>query len=546
MNSPSEHSEGRSRHPIDRTETDERLLAAMEEYVHSMELGQLVDRSAFLARYADVAHELAECLGGMDFVHGAISLVDDDEGQASPTAGCPSGTLGEYRVIREIGRGGMGIVYEARQQMLDRPVALKVLPLAALLDERKRTRFQNEARAAATLDHANIVRVYSVGVERGIYYYAMQLVEGLSLAEVLQAKKSATEQLASSAPRTEMVPGGTTRKSHAAADTRSEVQAALSTLVSGQQQQPPELMVARIGLQVAQALEHAHSRGILHRDIKPANILINPQGDAMVTDFGLARLEDGAELTLTGDIIGTLRYASPEQVLGQHQLVDQRADVYSLGATLFEALSLRPVFEGTNREELLQQITFGQPPRLRQLDRTISQDLETIVQKALEHDPQDRYASAQEMADDLQRFLDHRPLLSRRPNLSQRMAKAARCHPAHVNRHDGYHIVRVDRRRRSSAPFEPRTFTGSVRTRRSVQESGNRSGGGRRDVRQLLGIVDYERPGAQRYADAFSDSIGRYLSVDRPTRRRATRVPIDRCPNSTAIRRCSCAVGESP
>jgi hypothetical protein len=186
--------------------------------------------------------------------------------------------------------------------------------------------------------------------------------------------------------------------------------------------------IAEFGRQAALALEHAHQVGIVHRDIKPANLLVDTRGTLWLTDFGLAQFHADAGLTLTGDLVGTLRYMSPEQALGGRAVIDQRTDVYSLGVTLYELLTLRPPFAGTDRQQLLHQIAAEDPRPPRAVDRTIPVELETIVLKATAKSPADRYATAQEMADDLGRFLEDKPIRARRPSLADKARKWARRH----------------------------------------------------------------------------------------------------------------------
>jgi serine/threonine protein kinase len=352
------------------------------------------------------------------------------------------GLLGDFRILREIGRGGMGVVYEAEQISLGRRVALKVLPFAAMLDKQQLARFKNEARAAATLDHPNIVAIYSVGVERSVHYYAMQLIEGQSLAQVV-------EQLRKTLP----LPPGEGRGEGALEseirNPQSEIEtehAALPTLHAPTSSLPAFASrdyfrtVAQLGIQAAEALDHAHQNGILHRDIKPANLLVECSGAGgassiqhlklWITDFGLARMEQDAGMTMSGDILGTLRYMSPEQALAKRVVVDHRSDIYSLGVTLYELLTLQPAFHGDDRQELLRQIAFEEPRKLRQVSPRVPHDLETIVLKAIEKNPADRYASAHELAADFRRFSQDRAIHARRPNFRQHLARFARRHRA--------------------------------------------------------------------------------------------------------------------
>jgi tetratricopeptide (TPR) repeat protein len=307
----------------------------------------------------------------------------------------------------------MGVVYEALQRSLNRRVALKVLPFAASLDARQLQRFKNEAQAAASLHHTHIVPVFGVGCERGVHYYAMQLIDGQTLAEVIAALRNPPE-------------GGA-----AAGPAGSTAQAVLSTERCGRS---PDFFrsVARLGVEAAEALDHAHQLGVVHRDVKPGNLMVDAAGKLWVTDFGLARLGTDAGLMMTGDLVGTLRYMSPEQALAKRVPIDHRTDVYSLGATLYELLTLAPAFGGNDRQELLQQIVFEEPRPPRRLSKAIPAELEIIVLKALEKNPAERYPTAKELAEDLQRFLRQEPIRAKQPTWVQRATKWSRRHPAVV------------------------------------------------------------------------------------------------------------------
>jgi serine/threonine protein kinase len=405
---------------------DPRVVEAMEEYLAELEAGRNPDRQRFLARRPEIAAALAECLDGLAFIHAAAPCLHTPNlAEAITTAGLGEvepQPLGDFRIVRQIGRGGMGVVYEAVQLSLGRRVALKVLPLAATLDPKQLQRFKNEAQAAAQLHHTNIVPVYAVGSERSVHYYAMQLIEGQSLAAVIEEMRhpdGAAPGAKKVAPGPKRQQGVTTIVDSRPGDFRS------SALGKGPRSGEFFRMAAALGFKAAEALEHAHELGVIHRDVKPANLLIDARGNLWVTDFGLALFQSDAGLTMTGEVLGTLRYMSPEQALGKRGVVDHRTDVYSLGVTLYELLTLQPAFNGQDRQELLTQITCDDPQPPRRLNPAIPVELETIVLKAMARSPADRYATAREMADDLQRFLEHRPILARRPSLRDRAVKWA-------------------------------------------------------------------------------------------------------------------------
>jgi serine/threonine protein kinase/WD40 repeat protein len=347
----------------------------------------------------------------------------------APAVSTPEGltprTLGDFRLIRELGRGGMGTVFEAEQLSMGRHVALKVLPFAALVRGNALQRFHNEVRAAAALDHPNIVSVYSIGEERGVHFYAMQLIRGRTLADLvaeLQREKSLARGPLSVVEKSALP---ATDDGQRTTDTRPL--AALSTIPAFDSREHFR-STARLGIQAAEALQHAHDQGVLHRDIKPGNLMLDRDGKLYVTDFGLARIEADAGMTMTGDVLGTLRYMAPEQALAKRAVIDHRADTYSLAATLYELLTLKPAFAETDRAELLKQIAFEEPRPLRKLDGRIPAELETIVLKAMAKSCDERYQTAQLLADDLRAFLEDKPIKAQRPTLVSRAAKWSRRH----------------------------------------------------------------------------------------------------------------------
>jgi tetratricopeptide (TPR) repeat protein/serine/threonine protein kinase len=409
----------------------ESLLADLaDEFRARLKRGEQPDVEEYAARYPEHAAVLREVLAALLLLDRSLA-----PGAAAPGARepAPADCLGDFRLLREIGRGGMGLVYEAEQLSLRRRVAVKVLPFAGALDPRQLQRFQHEAQAAALLHHTNIVPVYFVGCERGVHFYAMQFIEGQTLAAVIRQLRERTmprrgkaEAEKQSEPTAAYVPAPSAGASPGA-ETLPIPQAGLSTERSVTSRAFFR-MVAQLGIQAAEALEHAHQLGVVHRDVKPANLLVDGRGQVWVTDFGLARLQGGLGLTLTGDLVGTLRYMSPEQALAQRVGIDHRTDVYSLGVTLYELLTLWPAHRGKDRQEVLRRIAFEDPPLPRRLNRAVPIELGTIVRKAMEKNPADRYSTAQELANDLRRFLDDKPIRAKPPSLVARLRKWAGRH----------------------------------------------------------------------------------------------------------------------
>ncbi len=345
-------------------------------------------------------------------------------------------TIGDYRLVREIGRGGMGVVYEAWQLSLRRRVALKILPFTAAHDAKQISRFKNEAQAAAQVQHPNIVPVYAVGEENGVHYYVMQLVEGQSLTSLLDGlRSSGRDTNGTTAPNH---PDLTVKQSEAAGTQRVDSRpTAADELIKVAPMRAAETadhirVVARLAHQAAEALHAAHEYGVVHRDVKPSNLLLDDHGKLWVTDFGLARCREGqaeqgpARLTQTGDVLGTMRYMSPEQALGRSGLIDHRTDVYSLGLTMYELATLHhPADEVSNIQAYFDRKSQAPKP-LRHWNRHIPRDFQTIVLKCMAEFPHERYSSAKELAEDLERFLDGRPIAASPPSLLTRAGKWAK------------------------------------------------------------------------------------------------------------------------
>jgi serine/threonine protein kinase len=315
----------------------------VEELIDKLQTGE-ADVEAFVAAHPEYAETLRRLLPALR-VMADLSNSPEDELRACASDVAPRGELGDFRLVREVGRGGMGVVYEAEQVSLRRRVALKVLPFAATMDPRHLQRFHNEAQAAACLHHTNIVPVFYVGCERGVHFYAMQFIEGQPLSELIHQMRLREDRnrKATTGEQTAAYPSP-----DGAVTSRPTVGLAnASTPLTGEGRRGRDYFrkVAELGVQAAEALDHAHQLGIVHRDIKPANLLLDGRGNLWVTDFGLAHVQHGgADLTLTGHALGTPRYMSPEQALAKRVPIDHRTDVYSLGATLYELLTLCPAF----------------------------------------------------------------------------------------------------------------------------------------------------------------------------------------------------------
>lgn len=413
------------RHSVSAIDVD--LLEIVERISQQLRAGEVTDLEQAIVEHPQYADRLRQLLPVMQAVaeFGAAPASPADSTEPLPALSESRKRVGEFRLIRELGRGGMGIVYEAEQETLGRRVALKVLPFAAVLDPRQLQRFKNEAKAAATLHHTNIVPVHSVGNDRGIHYFAMQYIEGSSLEAILRELRESRSPTSTSHDRSSDESTADQGLSPAT-DTRS-AHALTSTFARNRQRFYRQLV--HWAIEAAEAWEHAHFHGIVHRDIKPSNLLIDIDNRLWITDFGLARVETETGINMTGDVLGTLRYMSPEQAAGRQHVIDPRCDIYSLGTTLYEMLTLTPAFPALERPELLRQISEQEPRKLRAIDREIPSDLETIVLKAMQKSPEDRYGSAQELADDLRRFLECKSIVAKRP---RRVTQAVRWIRRHI------------------------------------------------------------------------------------------------------------------
>jgi serine/threonine protein kinase/WD40 repeat protein/Tfp pilus assembly protein PilF len=439
-----------------------------EEFLERKRRGEKPTLREYLDRHPDLADEIRELFP-------ALLMMEDLDDSSGATTGSLAGEgtatvatrlerLGDYRILRVIGEGGMGVVYEAEHESLKSRVALKVMHPRFRTDEAYARRFRTEARSAARLHHTNIVPVFDFGEQDGICYYAMQYIGSVGLNHVLDdvrclraaadaASGAGTGSRGNEQPTVPVdgslsaiahglltgqfaipleAPGGSEMAATSSLDPNRTDQTAQvgtldrpdsasatamadagssSTSIARQPESTYFREIARLGAQVADALDYAHHQNVVHRDIKPSNLMLDAQGNVWVTDFGLAKLVEGEDLSQSHDLVGTLRYMAPERFRG---ITDRRSDIYALGATLYELLALRPAFAERDQVQLIDQIAHQPPAPLRQHDGRIPRDLETIVLKILSKDPNDRCDKAGELRDELRRFLEGRPTRWRR------------------------------------------------------------------------------------------------------------------------------------
>lgn len=381
----------------------DKTFAALNDFVDQLQAGKAPDRAHFLQQHPELVRAL-DCLEALDSLavsagqitdEATVIFHDNSDADAAPrndhdlvgSEGLPGKEFGKYELLEEIGRGGMGVVFKARQKDLDRLVAVKMIRASLIASAQDVARFQAEARAAASLSHPNIVAVHEIDQVHGQHFFAMQYLSGPSLADLAGSRPLPADQ------------------------------------------------AARYLAAVARAVAHLHAHGIVHRDLKPSNILLDDQEQPIVTDFGLVKLvEGGARLTSTDAIVGTPSYMSPEQAGGKTSEVGPLSDVYSLGAVLFALLTSRPPFAESTALDTLAQVLEGEPPAPSRLNPSIPPALEAICLKCLEKVPHDRYASAAALADDLERFLRGEEVEARSPALPQRFRRWLRREPALVLR----------------------------------------------------------------------------------------------------------------
>lgn len=351
-----------------------------------------------------------------------------------PRVSTPAPHISGFDMLEGLGEGGMGAVFQAYDRRYKRTVAIKIIHRKHQANPQIKLRFENEIFALKRLSHANIVRVHESGEKDEVLYYSMDYVDGLNLELLIRAAQQAVNQRRNTA--TAMTPhqaadstlppdpasaplirkgssSGNHKSAEGAIEYPSEDFIRFCTQRSRTENHKATKDIVQIGIDVANAMQHAHDAGVIHRDLKPNNLLLDKNGRIWVADFGLAQAQDATPLTMTGHVHGTLKYMSPEQLLGGQVSIDRCTDMYSLGATLYELLCLEPVREGNNSQEIRNKVAFGEPVSLRRRNPAIPRDLETIIHKAISHRPRDRYQTMQELSDDLRRFQRHEPILAK-------------------------------------------------------------------------------------------------------------------------------------
>ncbi|MEM7453190.1 MAG: protein kinase [Planctomycetota bacterium] len=442
----------------------EKIVADFTARLRKGELPAIVD---YQKRYPDLSGEIDDLLASVAMI----------EGLKGPASGPSKGTLqkdvdhllslerlGDYRIIRQLGRGGMGIVLEAEHESLGRPVAIKVLPARLVTDEKALERFRREARAAANLHHTNIVGVFGVGQSEGYHYYVMELVRGLTVSQVIRDLRGqstpaeptivpAATRVDNSAPDAENTGEFTTADTNTGGHSATRAISGATDVFrksavsdysnTGNARSADNFTLhnakgkvsdiknryrwaASVAAQTADAMKYAHGLNVLHRDIKPANLMLDETGTVWVTDFGLVKNITNQTLTATGDIVGTPQYMAPESFEGRY---DQRSETYCLGLTLYEMATLRPAYADASTPELIRAITSTAPERASKVDPGIPRDLATIIQKAISREQENRYQTADALLSDLRAFLDDRPIKARRASTVEYVWRWSRRNP---------------------------------------------------------------------------------------------------------------------
>ncbi len=390
---------------------DRRIVDLVAECLERMEQDGPAALAAICADHPDDAAAIRRRVAALV----DSGFLEDDGAVDVPTE------LAGFRILRTLGRGGMGVVYLAEQVDLGRQVALKLVRPELLYFEGARRRFAREIEATVRLRHPSIVPVYAAGEERGVPYLAMEHVAGATLAEIAEALAG---RAANHLTGLDLLAGVDT-----VVERRDDMPSAPRSSASASAHAPWPEAIARLGVQAADALQHAHEHGVLHRDVKPSNLMVTRAGHVMLMDFGLALADGDARLTRTGATLGSLAYMAPEQVRGAPP-ADARTDIYGLGVTLYELLALRPPYPVASHDHLRERILEGRPDALRTINPSISYELATVVLTAMDRDPSRRYANAAALRDDLLAAVEGRAIQASPPGPALRVRRWVQRHPA--------------------------------------------------------------------------------------------------------------------
>ena len=415
--------------PINQAPTLEDIVA---QFTAEIRAGQTPKIQQYIQQHPDHANELTDLLSSVAMIEGLKNYSPNScvADQRFNDIEVPD-FLGEYRIVSEIGRGGMGIVFEAVHETLGRRVAIKVMTIGASGNSIHLDRFHREAISAATLHHTNIASVFGAGEDSGLHFYVMEFIEGKSLSQILKGGRIGLDETTNfkPKPKVKIKAGSQSKDSDSPEADNTSSNLSQKSLVIGEQTVSPKARykwVADTGQQIADALAYAHEKNILHRDIKPSNLVVDFHSTVWLTDFGLAKNITKDNLTKTGEIIGTPQYMAPESFSGDY---DARSETYCLGLTLYEMATLNPAFENTSPGQIIKAVTTSSPPPPRKMDSSMPHDLATIIEKSISREPQDRYQTAADMRDDLRAFIADRPIAARKMSTWDQAVRFSRRNP---------------------------------------------------------------------------------------------------------------------
>ncbi len=419
---------------------DELLDQIVEDYTRRTRDGDAPEIAAYKRKYPSIADEIEDVLSSVAMIEGLKAETRDPQTGTDSVKNADLSSmkqLGDYVLIREVGRGGMGVVFEAVHQSLGRRVALKVMLEHELESEKQIARFRREAQAAARLHHTNIVSVFGVGESNGYHYYVMEYIDGISLKSAVESltgindieshNQTAGDHGHSTVSNSELFFSPDLENTEDLGNQTQEIVVPSTSSLSGiHDGQNRYRWVGKIGAQVADALGYSHQLGILHRDIKPANLMLDDKGQVWITDFGLVKISDEEQITKTGAVLGTPQYLAPESLKG---IYDQQSETYCLGLSLYELATLKPAFAPGSHAEVFHRIIDESAAPPAKVDASIPRDLATIIEKAINKDPKLRYQNAFDLRNDLRAFVEDRPISARRPSLIEQGMRWGRKNP---------------------------------------------------------------------------------------------------------------------